>query len=469
MDESYDSEEVDMDETRIDDSETDSDDDEEYDIPQVVHVEVRLVDRSAVTKSIIESNVIPVLREAYQWVPSATVVPEKHWGDFAILARNVDQIYIAEFDGDVETSAAEFVIHTYRASSRAVAHITGGLDEDDSDTRPSAATICELPSQAHEGLWDSLVYPDDIKQKLLTYIHSSSLFAENEVDFNVVSWNRLILLYGPPGTGKTSLCRALAQKLSIRMSEQYPRGRLVEINSHSLFSKWFSESGKLVQKLFDDVTDLATDEGCLVVVMIDEVESLTAARAGAMTGNEPSDALRVVNALLTQLDKLKSRKNVLVMTTSNLAGSIDSAFVDRADIKQYVGLPPAPAIYWILSSCLQTLAEATLAPGAQYLLKWSDLGTRNLPPAQKKREERARQASYRLRDIADRCYELELSGRFLRKVPLMAHARYLSALPSDRVRLGHWMDALSKAVEDERMARELVNQAEGKRHVKPTT
>ena len=37
---------------------------------------------------------------------------------------------------------------------------------------------------------------------------------------------------------------------------------------------------------------------------VDEVESLTAARAGAMAGTEPSDALRVVNALLTQLDKL---------------------------------------------------------------------------------------------------------------------------------------------------------------------
>ena len=72
---------------------------------------------------------------------------------------------------------------------------------------------------------------------------------------------------------------------------------------------------------------------------IDEVESLTAARAGAMAGTEPSDGLRVccllhtfflrayksykvVNALLTQLDKLKQRKNVLIMATSNLVKAI---------------------------------------------------------------------------------------------------------------------------------------------------
>ena len=59
--------------------------------------------------------------------------------------------------------------------------------------------------------------------------------------------------------------------------------------------------------------------------MTDEVESLTAARAGAMSGKEPSDALRVVNALLTQLDKLKHRKNCLVMTTSNLSGAIGAS------------------------------------------------------------------------------------------------------------------------------------------------
>lgn len=71
------------------------------------------------------------------------------------------------------------------------------------------------------------------------------------------------------------------------------------------------------------------DPSTLVCVLIDEVESLTAARKSAVKGSEPSDAIRVVNALLTQLDQIRRYPNVLILTTSNITEAIDIAFIDR--------------------------------------------------------------------------------------------------------------------------------------------
>ncbi len=69
---------------------------------------------------------------------------------------------------------------------------------------------------------------------------------------------------------------------------------MVEINAHSLASKYFSESGKLVQKMFESIERmLRSMEDTFVIVLIDEVETLTARREISMSGNEPLDGMKV--------------------------------------------------------------------------------------------------------------------------------------------------------------------------------
>lgn len=107
--------------------------------------------------------------------------------------------------------------------------------------------------------------------------------------------------------------------------------------------------------MFSSLNDIIADSNMLVFVLIDEIESLAHAREQCMSGNEPSDSIKVVNSMLTQLDQIKTHPNVLILTTSNLTNAIDIAFLDRADIKQYLGPPSAAAIFQIYSTCIEEL------------------------------------------------------------------------------------------------------------------
>ena len=83
-------------------------------------------------------------------------------------------------------------------------------------------------------------------------------------------------------------------------------------------------------------------------MLIDEVESLTCSREKVISAGEPTDSIRAVNALLTQLDKISSIENIFVFATSNLISHIDAAFLDRIDLKVHLGNPNAVQIYSIL-------------------------------------------------------------------------------------------------------------------------
>jgi energy-coupling factor transporter ATP-binding protein EcfA2 len=263
------------------------------------------------------------------------------------------------------------IVHVYRCKrQRSGCHLSSQHNSETDDCSPDAEgsltgseidqgglervtyDLVDLPDKTLEGSWENLILLPNIKSYLLNYICSGCLFSTRGVDSQLVAWNRLALLYGPPGSGKSTLARSLANKLAIRLDLQC--AKLVEIHSSSLFSKWFSESSRIVASLFNKIRTIS--QTCdLLVVVIDEIESLSASRAAGAAGAEPSDALRVVNTLLTSLDSLRLLPNVLVVATSNLTDQIDTAFLDRADIAQYIGLPSLDARYEILRSGVNEL------------------------------------------------------------------------------------------------------------------
>ena len=50
----------------------------------------------------------------------------------------------------------------------------------------------------------------------------------------------------------------------------------------------------------------------------------------------------------------------MVMTTSNVTGKIDLAFVDRADMKVFIGLPGVSAVYDILKTAVDELIRSKI-------------------------------------------------------------------------------------------------------------
>jgi SpoVK/Ycf46/Vps4 family AAA+-type ATPase len=121
------------------------------------------------------------------------------------------------------------------------------------------------------------------------------------------------------------------------------------------------------------------------------------------------------------------------MTTSNLPNSIDNAFMDRADIKQYIGPPPAEAIYAILRSCLLELMRVRMVE-TQILLPWS-----NIPSDDG--------LSHALALLAGRCKGF--SGRTLRRLPVLAHAKiFTQSSTLEAMNVWQWLTGLEAAIDD---------------------
>ncbi|XP_023936569.1 pachytene checkpoint protein 2 homolog [Bicyclus anynana] len=407
-------------------------------VPLPLHVEIVQKRSSRANKDFIKQIVHSYLANFATILPGATL--SKELEDVPAVAEHVKYISFcdAEQEAEVAANECEFIFHVCRLDT-AGAEVDSVADAAGDEI--TAATVWALPHEELHGLWDSLVYDSQLKQDALRFAETAFEFGERGVDPNVVGVNRVLLFHGPTGTGKTSLCRALAHKLAVRLDGRFPRARLLEIDAHSLFSKWFSESGKLVARLFERVGELAQDPRLLVVVLVDEVESLAAARSAALRGLEPSDAVRAVNAVLTALDRLRRLPNALVLATSNVTGAIDVAFVDRADMKRLVGPPTARAAYVILRGCCTELqARGMVHPCGETLLEARALALAG-PLA---REAEGMRLSLRLWAVAEAAAEAGLSGRALRRLPFLARALHTAPRPPPD--LARFVEALLAAL-----------------------
>ncbi|RYR53358.1 hypothetical protein Ahy_A06g028422 [Arachis hypogaea] len=131
----------------------------------------------------------------------------------------------------------------------------------------------------------------------------------------------------PCSASASGFCKLLESSAAGNQHWSCPKQRLLRYAASALL---FTEKGVDPHSLFHGIgcktfpkdSRNGKEESNLVFVLIDEVESLVAARKAAISGSDPSYSIRVVNALLTQIDKLKSSPNVIILTTSNITTTI---------------------------------------------------------------------------------------------------------------------------------------------------
>merc|ERR1712156_576560 len=134
---------------------------------------------------------------------------------------------------------------------------------------------------------------------------------------------RGILLFGPPGTGKTLMARAVANETG---------AFFFLINGPEIMSKMAGESESNLRKAFEEA-----EKNSPAIIFIDEIDSIAPKRE--KTNGEVER--RIVSQLLTLMDGVKTRSQLIVMAATNRPNSIDPALrrFGRFDREVDIGIP----------------------------------------------------------------------------------------------------------------------------------
>ncbi len=132
-----------------------------------------------------------------------------------------------------------------------------------------------------------------------------------------------VLMHGPPGTGKTLLAKAVANETD---------AHFIAIQGPEIMSKYVGGSEERLREFFEDA-----EENAPSIIFIDEIDAIAPKREEVSGEVER----RVVAQLLTLMDGLKTRGQVVVIGATNRLDALDGALrrPGRFDREIEIGVP----------------------------------------------------------------------------------------------------------------------------------
>ena len=132
-----------------------------------------------------------------------------------------------------------------------------------------------------------------------------------------------VFLYGPPGCGKTLIARAVANETDAYFSS---------ISGPEIMGKFYGESEGRLRNLFSEAQANAPS-----IIFLDEVESIAPKREDM--GAEKQVERRVVAQLLSLMDGLASRGQVIVIAATNIPNAVDPALRRPGRFDREISIP----------------------------------------------------------------------------------------------------------------------------------
>ena len=222
-------------------------------------------------------------------------------------------------DGTVRVTEDTTVALRGHAESTATADSGDDTENEPASTNTTSAASEAAPRVTYEDIGGLDEELDQIREMIELPLSEPELFHELGIDPPSG-----VLLYGPPGTGKTLIARAVAGEVDAFFTT---------ISGPEVVSKYKGESEEKLREAFE-----TADANAPSVVFIDEIDSIAGAR-----GDDADMETRVVAQLLTLMDGLEDRGQVVVIGATNRVDAIDPALRrgGRFDREIGIGVPGA--------------------------------------------------------------------------------------------------------------------------------